>query len=364
MENLRDAWYQHRIVSSTFILVFDVLNLVLKTIRMIFLFIHLNVVIVQQCSLFFTFFLQDTGAIFSPGYGITVAGGCNGNTSTNQTLLLAPGGILLMPNGTLYVGDGDGKLFAFDPNNRTARTVNRYGTSSPFLSYDKRTSDLYVSALFLHLVYILPGNRTIPPNGISATNCNLSTVFFPLGIVVDSVGNAYIASGVCHWITKWSVNATAGVLIAGSSTGAFGNTSTLLFKPFTLALDETRSVIYVADVMNSRIQRFPLDGSGVGVTVAGGNGAGNASNQLYFSFGVHLSKSGDFIYIGDTGNNRVQKWRINGTSGVTVAGSSSGLFSRTPYLLASPSSLTLDADEKYLYISDSYNARIQRFILP
>jgi sugar lactone lactonase YvrE len=312
---------------------------------------------------FLHFFLRDTDAIFSPGYGITVAGGCNGNTSTNQTLLSSPGDILLMPNGTLYVGNSDGRLFAFDPHNRTARVVNRYGTTAPFLTYDKRTSDLYVSASYSHRVYILPGNRTIPPNGMVATNCNLSTVYFPLGIVVDSVGSVYIASLFCNWIAKWSVNATAGVLIAGSPKGNSGSNSTLLSNPFSLALDETRSVIYVADLMNSRIQRFSLDGSGIGVTVAGGNGAGSASNQLTYPMGITLSKSGDFIYIGDTGNTRVQKWRINGTSGVTVAGSPSGLSSRTPYLLTGPASLTLNAEEKYLYVSDSYSARIQRFIL-
>jgi DNA-binding beta-propeller fold protein YncE len=313
---------------------------------------------------FLHFFLRDTDAIFSPGYGITVAGGCNGNTSTNQTLLSTPGGILLMANGTLYVGNGDGRVLAFDPNNRTARAVNRYGTTTPFLSYDKRTSDLYVGAPAMHRVYIFPGNRTIPPNGIQANNCNLSTVYFPVGIVVDSIGNVFIASQQCNWITKWSTNATAGVLIAGSAAGTAGNTTRLLSGPFTLALDETRSVIYVADRFNHRIQRFPLDGSGIGVTVAGGNGAGNAPNQLRMAAGVHLSKNGDFIYISDTSNNRLQKWRINRTSGVTVAGSSSGSFGRTPYLMTGPYVVTLDADEKYIYASDSFNHRIQRFIPP
>jgi sugar lactone lactonase YvrE len=269
-----------------------------------------------------------------------------------------------MPNGTLYVGNSDGRVFAFDPDNRTARIINQYGTSAPFLTYDERTSDLYVSAPYLHRVYILPGNRTIPPNGMPATNCNLSTVYFPLGIVVDSVGNVYIASLSCNWITKWSVNATTGVLIAGSPTGAAGNTSTLLYSPFALALDETKSVIYVADYRNSRIQRFPLDGSGIGVTVAGGNGTGNAPNKLSYPRGVYLSKSGDLMYICDSGNRRVQRWRINGTSGVTVVGSSFGSSGVTPYLMSAPSFITLDADERYLYVSDSSNHRIQRFVLP
>jgi DNA-binding beta-propeller fold protein YncE len=310
------------------------------------------------------YFFPDTVAIFSPGYGTTVAGSCNGSTSTNQTLLLAPGGILLMPNGTLYVGNGDGKLFAFDSNDRTARTVDQYGTTAPFLSYDKRTFELHISVQNSQRVYILPGNRTIPPNGIQANSCNLSTVYFPLGVVVDSVGSVYIASLFCNWITKWSVNATEGALIAGSPTGAAGNTSTLLYSPFALALDETKSVIYVVDNGNNRIQRFPLDGSGIGVTVAGGNGAGSAASKLSYPRGVYLSKSGDLMYICDSGNHRVQKWRINGTSGVTVAGSSFGLFGKQSNRMKRPSAITLDAEERYLYVSDADNDRVQRFILP
>jgi sugar lactone lactonase YvrE len=100
------------------------------------------------------------------------------------------------------------------------------------------------------------------------------------------------------------------------------------------------------------------------VTIAAGNGAGNAPKQLNIPKGVHLSESKDFIYISDTGKHRVQQWRINDTSSVTVAGSSSGLSGLTSYLLAGLSSLTLDADERYLYVSDSSNGCIQRFILP
>ena len=51
---------------------------------------------------------------------------------------------------------------------------------------------------------------------------------------------------------------------------------------FNVLLDERRSSLDAVDSLNTRIQTFPLDGSGPrnGTTVAGGNGLGTASNQF------------------------------------------------------------------------------------
>jgi DNA-binding beta-propeller fold protein YncE len=180
---------------------------------------------------------------------------------------------------------------------------------------------------------------------------------------MDSAGNLYISSYSCHWVTRWALNATAGVLIAGSPTANSGSSNILLSRPYGLSLDELNSVIYVADRFNHRIQRFPLDGSGIGVTVAGGNGAGSAPNQLYRPTEIYRSKNGNFMYICDSYNSRVQRWPMNGTSGVTVAGSSSGITGQTPYLMNTPYAFAFDTDERYLYVSDANNNRIQRFSL-
>jgi sugar lactone lactonase YvrE len=302
--------------------------------------------------------------MFSLGYGITVAGACNGSGSTNQTSILVPDDIIFTPNGTLYVANDDGKVLAFDPNNRTARLVAAFGVWPAFFLFDNRTSDLYVSVMNLELVYILPGYRTIPPNGVGSTACVLTASSAPSGLAMDSAGNLYIASYTCNWITRWAPNATAGVRIAGSPSGTGGSSSTLLWRPYTLLLDEPKSMIYVADRYNDRVQRFPLNGSGIGVTVAGGNGAGTAPNQLNGPTEIYRSKNGNFMYICDSYNHRVQRWPMNGTSGVTVAGSSSGTPGQTPYLLRTPYAFAFDPDEKYIYVSDSDNNRIQRFFLP
>jgi hypothetical protein len=313
MVNHRDVRNQLRTVSSTIMLMF-------------MLIVIINMDAIESFSLdIAVFFSTKIDAIFSPGYGITVAGGCDGTANTNLTILDSPNGVILLPNGTLYVANTDNTILAFEPDNRTGRVVASFDDWPSFLFVDNRTSDLYVSVLYLDLVFILLGNRTIPANGISENNCILKNVPNSMGMVVDSVGNLYISSISCHWITRCAPNVTAGVRIAGSPTGVSGSNNILLWRPYCLLLDEIESVIYVADRFNDRIQRFPLDRSGVGVTVAGGNNAGAAANSLYNSTDIYRSKKGDFMYIRDSENNRVQRWSMNGTLGVTVAGNSNGL---------------------------------------
>ena len=299
-----------------------------------------------------------------PGYGVTVAGACNGSTTSTDTLLLAPADVLVTDNGTLYVANYDNQLFAFDPNNRTARTMATFPDWPAFLFIDKQTSDLYVSVTLLHLVYIFPGNRTIPPDRTMTGNCSLNRLYRPTVVIVDSVGNVYIASYDCHWVIKWAPNARSSTLIAGSPLGQQGTDSQSLNYPYGLALDELNLFLYVADRENHRIQRFLLGGSGVGVTVAGGNGPGSAPNQLNGPTEIYLSQIDGSLYIADSYNNRVQKWMMNNSSsGVTVAGSPDGTAGRSAFLMNLTYVISLDASETYLYVTDSNNERIQRFNL-
>ena len=296
-------------------------------------------------------------------FGLTVAGVCNGSSSINQTILDSQSDVTIDYNNTLYVGDESSRFFAFDANNRIGRVLRNFSSWPTFSFFDNRTSLIYTSVILSHLVYIWPTNKTIPPNGISFSNCSMNWLAYPTGIVVDSMGNAYISSYYCSWVTKWAPNATNSTLVAGSPSGSAGSTSQLLTAAYNLALDETNSFIYVADRLNHRIQRFVLGGSGIGETVAGGNGMGSAANQLSHPSDIYLSRFSNSIYIADSYNNRIQKWEINGTVGTTVAGSPNGTAGSTPYLMDLAYGLAIDYEENYLYVSDSNNNRIQRFSL-
>ena len=278
-------------------------------------------------------------------------------------MLINQAGIVLDSNNTLYVGDNGNRILAFTLGNLTGTELMNFDNWPALMCFDNRTSSIYIVVVLSYLVYIWPSNQTIPPDGIPGTNCSLSTLFGPTGIAVDSVGNVYISSLYCNWITKWAPNATTGVLFAGSPTGDFGWDAITLYAPYGIALDEVNSFLYVADRYNYRIQRFPLNGSGIGVTVAGDNGEGPASNQLYRPTDIYLSKLDGSLYIVDCYNSRIQKWLLNATDGITVVGDPNGAAGNTSYLLNMPYSFAFDREEKYMYVSDSLNNRVQRFTL-
>jgi len=106
-----------------------------------------------------------------------------------------------------------------------------------------------------------------------------------------------------------------------------------------------------------------LDGSGIGVTVAGGNGQGSAANQFNIPTGIYVSRLDGSLYIADFYNNRIQKWAQNATFGTTIAGNPNATSGSTPYLLNSPFGIAIDDGENYLYVADTANNRIQRFSL-
>ncbi|CAF1444898.1 unnamed protein product, partial [Rotaria magnacalcarata] len=79
-----------------------------------------------------------------------------------------------------------------------------------------------------------------------------------------------------------------------------------------------------------------------GVTVAGGNGKGGATNQLNTPLGLFVDDN-QTVVIADTGNNRIMQWK-NGdtTNGQVVAGGNgagSGL-----YQLYHPTDVLIDKE--------------------
>ena len=95
------------------------------------------------------------------------------------------------------------------------------------------------------------------------------------------------------------------------------------------------------------------------VLVAGGS-LGPAANELYLPFAVIVDNSGN-IYIADSYNSRIQKWAPGATTGVTVAGSSTGISGSAYNQLNSPLAIFLDAGAKNLYICDYGNNRIVKW---
>ncbi|RZK57025.1 MAG: hypothetical protein EOO91_10955 [Pedobacter sp.] len=105
-----------------------------------------------------------------------------------------------------------------------------------------------------------------------------------------------------------------GLVVAGGN--GTGNAANQLFNPNRLFVDKEGN-LYIPDMANNRIQKW-APGATSGTTIAGGNGAGNAANQFNRPTSVTVDINGN-IYVADQNNSRVQKWVPGASSGTTIA---------------------------------------------
>ncbi|CAF1353321.1 unnamed protein product [Rotaria sp. Silwood1] len=95
-----------------------------------------------------------------------------------------------------------------------------------------------------------------------------------------------------------------------------------------------------------------------GKTVAGGNGRGDATNQLYWPHGLFVDDDQTMI-IADYGNNRIVQWKMGDTNGQVVAGGK-GQGNRLDQW-DRPTDVIIDKDTDSLIICDWGNQRVVRW---
>ncbi|CAF1302892.1 unnamed protein product [Rotaria sordida] len=95
-----------------------------------------------------------------------------------------------------------------------------------------------------------------------------------------------------------------------------------------------------------------------GVTVAGGHGAGRATNQLSWPFGLFVDDD-QTIVIADWGNERIIQWKMDDTNGQVVAGGN-GQGNRLDQL-DRPTDVLIDKQTVSLIICDLENRQVVRW---
>ena len=171
-------------------------------------------------------------------------------------------------------------------------------------------------------------------------------------IFVDSSENIYIAESNGHKVTKWTPNATQGVVVAGTVRGSALNQ---LNGPAGVFVDSSGNV-FVGDSNNFRVVKW-APGATEGVVVAGGNGQGNALNQLSWTYKVNVHSSGD-IYIADESNDRIVKWEDGANSGIVVAGGTFGKGASDDLTrVVGPRGIYVN-ENRDIYIPDRLNNRV------
>ncbi|UJR32777.1 hypothetical protein I4U23_020237 [Adineta vaga] len=92
-----------------------------------------------------------------------------------------------------------------------------------------------------------------------------------------------------------------------------------------------------------------------GITIAGGNGQGSGLNQLDHPMGLFIDRNG-LVYIADTHNHRIVKWKPRGIRGEIVVGASAELNGKN-YV----SSVVVDKNET-IYLCNRDENRIERWV--
>jgi hypothetical protein len=95
-----------------------------------------------------------------------------------------------------------------------------------------------------------------------------------------------------------------------------------------------------------------------GITVAGGNGQGDAPNQVNYPRGLFVDEKGTVI-VADYGNHRIVEWKRGDTSGTVLAGGN-GQGARSDQLNR-PTDVIFDKATDGFIICDRGNRRLSRW---
>ncbi|CAF0863558.1 unnamed protein product [Adineta steineri] len=118
-------------------------------------------------------------------------------------------------------------------------------------------------------------------------------------------------------VRRWKMGEynNEGIVVAGGN--GKGDQLNQLHWPTSILVDEDQSV-YVSDSRNNRVIKWRKDAK-EGTIVTGGNGEGENLNQLYFPQGVFVDDWGH-IYVADCNNHRVMRWCEGKSEGEVVVG--------------------------------------------
>ena len=145
---------------------------------------------------------------------------------------------------------------------------------------------------------------------------------------------------------RWSQN---GVTVAGGN--GKGNAINQLNTPLGLDIDDDNQSIVIADWWNHRIIEWKMSAIN-GKVIAGGGGEGSRLDQLYYPIDVLIDKETNSLFIADRNNQRVLRWsrRQGTTQGEVIVDN------------IDCRGLAID-HQRYLYISDTEKDEVQRYTI-
>ncbi len=209
-------------------------------------------------------------------------------------------------------------------------------------------------------------------NGLTINNVLLiaknwsggNLLWYPFAAFVqpNQKSNLYVcdrAFAVVIKIFNMQVISPLPTIVAGIK-GSSGSATNKFYGPDGIAVDSNEN-LYVVDTVNNRVMLWPPN-STYGTVIAGLNVTGNDSFSLHAPFGIFLDENNSYIYISDTYNYRIQRFSLLGGSpnnGTTVAGGNGQGSSNKQLNL--PYGVYISKKTKAIYIADTANNRVQRW---
>ena len=245
--------------------------------------------------------------------------------------------------------DGDGSLYIADEYNNRIRKVDAEGIITTVAGMRRPSLEVGEEE---------EDDQEVGDHGL-ATDALLNR---PTGVELDAEGNLYIADRNNNRIRKVDaegiITTIAGMTEEGFSGDHGPATSAQLDGPSGVTVDEG-GYIFIADTGNNRIRQ--IDPDGVITTLAGGKDSGdvaNADGRLATPRDVAVHSNG-IVYVADTGNHQIRG--IDDTGMVTRVAGTEGLGDGGPATearLLEPTGLAIVNDT--IYITDTGNNRIRK----
>ena len=179
-----------------------------------------------------------------------------------------------------------------------------------------------------------------------------SVLRFPEAVVVDSAGDVYVADQLSYVVQKFSA---AGAFLGewGTYGGGHGQ-----FGPIGGLATDTAGDVYVVDSAHDRIEKFSSEGEFLTAWGHKGSELGDfefGSSQNYTKPpGGGIAVAGEYVYVADSGNNRIERFNLSGGEPIEWGsqGSEGGQFSY-------PRGVAANATE--VLVADDDNHRIEKF---
>ena len=244
----------------------------------------------------------------------TVAGTGEAGNSSSQ-INSAKGLFIHKARNELYVADFyNNRVQKFPLNQTTPMGITvAWNIDSPMKVFVDDGPTVYVSLRFANRAEKWAPGASM---GVKVgDDCQLCA-----GVAVDKDKNVYMSEANRHRVVRWSPLTSTTTVVAGQ-TNTSGSSSDLLDHPQGIYVSQDGTAVYVADMWNSRIQLWKTDAK-AGITVAGSStgAAGNDSQRFNYPNDVIIDEETNVVYVIDTSNNRVQRWKPSASAGETIAG--------------------------------------------